>query len=221
MPAYGEAMTPSKLAEILRLHKLWLKGDTTGQCADLRYINLSRADLSRADLRNADLRDADLRGADLRNADLRNADLRGADLRNADLRDADLRGADLRNANLSNADLREADLRNANLSRAYLYYANLRGAYLSEGLIASTVRAMDGLYKYPCWAVVASDGTPWVRMGCLWKTVEEWDRIGIRNSNPEEFKRESSEDSARRARTFYFVREEALILAKQFKRASA
>ena len=74
-----------KLAEVLRLHRLWLAGDTGGE---------------RAILTNANLKGANLRGANLQGADLRGADLRYADLREADLRDADLRGADLRYVNL-------------------------------------------------------------------------------------------------------------------------
>jgi uncharacterized protein YjbI with pentapeptide repeats len=88
-------MTAAELAEILRLHALWLAGDKDGR----------RADLSGADLSRADLRDADLRDADLRDANLCDANLRGADLCGADLRGADLRGADLRVADLSDADL--------------------------------------------------------------------------------------------------------------------
>lgn len=55
-------LTTSEL-ELLRLHALWLVGDSAGK---------------RADLQDAKLRSADLRGADLRSANLRGADLRGA-----------------------------------------------------------------------------------------------------------------------------------------------
>ena len=87
--------TSEELAEVLRLHKLWLN-DEGGECA-----NLSGADLRGAYLSGADLRGAYLSGADLRYADLSGADLRYADLRYADLRYADLRRADLSRANLS------------------------------------------------------------------------------------------------------------------------
>jgi hypothetical protein len=72
----GNIMNAEKLAEILKLHKEWLK--SYGECGE-------RADLSGADLRRADLRCADLIGANLRDANLRDADLRRADLRGADL----------------------------------------------------------------------------------------------------------------------------------------
>ena len=53
-------------------------------------------------------------------------------------------------------------------------------------------------------------------MGCLWKTVEEWDSIGIRNSNPDEFPDDHTEKSERRARAFEFTRAEALAMAEAF-----
>ena len=97
--------TKKELAEVLRLHKLWLEDNPKGIRANLRWADLSLADLSWADLRSADLRLADLRSAILRSADLRWADLRSADLRLADLRSADLHSADLHSADLSLADL--------------------------------------------------------------------------------------------------------------------
>ena len=55
-------MEPKELQEILRLHKLWLEGNSIGK----------RADLSEANLRGAILSEANLRGANLRGADLPN-----------------------------------------------------------------------------------------------------------------------------------------------------
>lgn len=106
-------MTHAELQEVLRLHGLWLAGDSEGRRADLSQANLSHADLSQADLSHADLRWANLSGADLRWASLRGADLRWANLSHADLRAADLRGANLSGADLQGANLREADLTGA------------------------------------------------------------------------------------------------------------
>jgi hypothetical protein len=94
-------LTAEALDDILRRHRLWLKGDAGG---------------ARANLRNANLRNADLSNADLYNADLYNANLSNADLSNANLSNANLSNANLRNANLSNANLYNANLRNASLS---------------------------------------------------------------------------------------------------------
>ena len=124
-------ITPTKLADILELHKLWVMNESNGQFADLSGANLIRADLRRADLSDADLRRADLSDADLSGADLSDADLSDANLRRADLSGANLRRADLRRADLSDADLSGADLRGADLSGANLIRANLSGANLA------------------------------------------------------------------------------------------
>lgn len=63
-------MTQTELDEVLHKHALYLNGDPTGECANLRGADLSRANLHGADLRNANLRGADLRGANLSEADL-------------------------------------------------------------------------------------------------------------------------------------------------------
>ena len=73
-------MEVDKLKEILKLHKLYLKGDSSGVRAYLGGADLGGAYLGGADLRGAYLGGADLGGADLGGADLRGADLRGADL---------------------------------------------------------------------------------------------------------------------------------------------
>ena len=69
--------TPDELAEVLRLHKLWLEDDPAGKRADLRCAYLSRANLRDANLSRANLRDANLSGANLSGANLRGADLSG------------------------------------------------------------------------------------------------------------------------------------------------
>ena len=138
----------------------------------------------------------------------------------ANLQRADLRCADLQGANLQGANLRGADLWGANLRGADLRGANLRGAD-GEKMKIAAMRVFTGLYEYQCWAVVAEDGTPWVRMGCLWKSVEEWDRIGIRNSNPDEFPDDHSEKCEERVRAFEFTRAEAVRMGEKVKLAQA
>ena len=56
-------MTAEELAEVLRLHGLWLAGDPGGQWADLSGANLRGANLSGADLSGANLSGASLSGA--------------------------------------------------------------------------------------------------------------------------------------------------------------
>jgi hypothetical protein len=140
--------TPEEVAEVLRLHKLWVEGDKGGKRADL-----SSADLSYADLSYADLSYADLRSADLSYADLRSADLSYADLSYAYLSYADLRNAYLRNADLSYADLRSADLRNAYLptgERFDKYLAEVVPALLTAG--GKTVEELVPSFSCHQWA---------------------------------------------------------------------
>ena len=190
--------------------------------ANLRGANLCGANLCGANLCGANLCGANLCGANLCDADLCGANLCGANLCNANLCDADLCDADLRGANLRDADLCDADLRGANLRGADLRGANLCGANLCDAdLKVSAMEIFTGLYQYTCWAIVSMDGVPWVRMGCLWKTIEEWDRVGIRKSNPSEFPDDDSEKCNRRARAFEFTRSAALELAEKFKPGQA
>jgi hypothetical protein len=51
-------MDKAKLAEIIRKHGMWLRGEGGGERAVLRDADLSGADLRRANLSCADLRDA-------------------------------------------------------------------------------------------------------------------------------------------------------------------
>jgi uncharacterized protein YjbI with pentapeptide repeats len=164
----------------------------------------ARADLSGAELCGADLSGAELRGADLSGAYLSGADLRGADLSEADLSEADLSGAELRGADLSGADLS-----GAYLSGAYLSGADLSGADLSGKKITS-MRVFSGLYDYQVWAVLLEDGSRWVRMGCLWKSLEDWETVGIRESNELEFPDDGSDKCEERVAAFEFAKAAAL-----------
>jgi Pentapeptide repeats (8 copies) len=165
----------------------------------------SGADLHGADLHGADLRGADLHGADLRGADLRGADLHGADLRGAYLYGADLRGANLYGADLCGANLCGANLRGANLCGAYLHGAYLHGAD-GEKQKTHSIRVFSGLYRYEIWAVLFEDGSRWIRMGCLWKSIDDWDSIGIRKSNLSEFPDDGSGICEDRVAAFEFAK---------------
>ena len=72
--------TPDELKQILALHAKWLRGESDGVRANLRYANLGSANLGSADLRSANLRYADLGYADLRYANLGYANLGSANL---------------------------------------------------------------------------------------------------------------------------------------------
>ena len=207
---------PEELVEVLRLHGMWWQNEDGGIRANLIRANLRDADLSDADLIRADLSGADLGGANLIRANLSSADLIRADLSGADLGGANLIRADLSGADLIRANLSGADLGGANLIRANLRGANLSDANLGGNLKVSTMRVFSGLYEYQCWAIVSDAGVPWARMGCLLKSIADWDAIGIRTSNLGEFPDDGSRKSERRARAFGYTRAEALVLAAEF-----
>ena len=119
---------------------------------------------------------------------------------------ADLRNVNLFGANLRNADLRNADLRGANLYCADLYNANLFGEKIKE------VRCFSGLYRYHVMAILNNNGKRFVKMGCLFKSLEEWDRVGILESNTTEFPNDGSRKSQERAEAFEFAKNVALKL---------
>ena len=120
-------------------------------------------------------------------------------------------GAAVKAALAGGADLHGADLRGADLHGADLGGADLHGKKIQA------LRAFAGLYRYQIWAYVLEDGTPCVRMGCLYKTVSEWDVVTIRESNTGEFPNDGSPRCEQRARAFAFARSEALIMADECK----
>ena len=123
------------------------------------------------------------------------ANLSDADLSDANLSDADLSGANLSRANLSGADLRGANLYGANLSDA-----NLSGKKITA------LSVFTGLYEYVVYAVLFEDGTRWVKMGCLFYDLEEWESRGIRKSNLSEFPDDGSERCENRVAAFEFAK---------------
>ena len=102
------------------------------------------------------------------------------------------------------------DMRDA-VQKAAKGGANLQGAKISS------LRVFTGLYKYLIFVFVTDSGVPWVRMGCFWKTVEDWDKLGIRQSNLSEFPDDRSPKSEERALAFEFARVTALQMAKEWK----
>jgi len=175
-----------------------------GDFTNLAEAVESHANLSGADLYGADLSDAKLYGANLYGANLSCADLSHANLSNVNLSGANLSGANLSDANLSGANLSYANLFYAKLSGANLYGADLYGKKIHS------MRIFSGLYKYTVHAVLFIDGSRWVRMGCLFKSLEEWEKIGIRDSNPSEFPNDGSEKCEERVAVFEFATAAAL-----------
>ena len=74
----------------------------------------------------------------------------------------------------------------------------------------SQIKGYAGLYAFNVWSVLMADGSRWVRMGCLFKSLEEWEKIGIRNSNPSSFPDDRSDRSEDRVAAFEFAKAAAL-----------
>ena len=169
--------------------------------ANLNYANLNYANLDGASLNYARLDGANLDGANLD----------GANLYGANLYYANLYGASLDGANLDGANLYGASLKGARLKGASLDGASLDGA-LIDGKPIVTLRVFSGLYRFTVQAVLFQDGSRWVRMGCLWKSLDEWEAIGIRKSNPSEFPDDGSDRCEERVAAFEFAKAAALRL---------
>ena len=119
--------------------------------------------------------------------------------------------ANLNYANLDGANLYGASLKGARLNGAILDGASLDGA-LIDGKPIVTLRVFSGLYRFTVQAVLFQDGSRWVRMGCLWKSLDEWEAIGIRKSNPSEFPDDGSDRCEERVAAFEFAKAAALRL---------
>ena len=130
--------------------------------------------------------------------------LSGANLSGAYLRGANLCGAYLCGAYLCGAYLCGADLCGADLSGA-----NLRGADLCGDKIEA-MRVFTGLYKYQVWAVLFQDGSRCIRMGCFFKSLEDWEKIDIRKSNLSEFPDDGSAKCEDRVIAFEFAKDAVL-----------
>ncbi len=109
------------------------KFDAVKQTLNLRGLNLEGAVFLNADLRKVDLTKAQLQGASLAGAQLQGAILHSARLQGAKLDRAKLQGA-----NLNNAKLQGVNLDNANLQGATLSAAELQGATLASAKLQGT-----------------------------------------------------------------------------------
>ena len=98
---------------------------------------------------------------------------------------------------------------------ANLYVADLRGANLYEadlrGKKVQCFRAYtSSLYPYAVEAVLFQDGSRYVRMGCLWKSLDDWAEVGIRKSNLSEFPDDGSEKCEERVALFELAKSAVL-----------
>lgn len=100
--------------------------------ADLRGLQLVRADFKKASLSNANLESANLLRADFTGADLSHAHLIGAKLLVTHLERANLSGANLTGATLTSVCLKNGNLTDANLANALMLDVDFRLAWLDR-----------------------------------------------------------------------------------------
>ena len=142
---------------------------------------------------------------------LRGVNLRGKYIKGVDLSWEDLCNADIRNCNLFNCDLYHTDFRGAVTNSngpeisSSLSNANLQGMKFGEKVVKD-MKVFDGLYVYRVWAVLFTNGERYIRMGCLYKKLETWERIGIRKSNTGEFPNDGSDRSEERFFAYEFAK---------------
>jgi hypothetical protein len=150
MKTMTDPISAEQLQEVLRLHRLWLIGDTSGVRAYLSGANLTRAYLADANLADANLADANLTGANLSRANLADA-------------------------NLADANLTGANLSRANLSRAYLAGADLSRAYLAGATGNMRQVKSAQIERCPVVWTQSPDGVTTVQIGCQPHPLEWWE----------------------------------------------
>ncbi len=126
-PSELPIMPQDAFNEVLRKHKMYLRGQNGGARAVLQYKNLTNIQFHNHDLSQADFTGSLLRGADLSLGTYHSACFFAADLSDADLSDANFERSDLRGANLSNADLSNANLKDADMRQGRVLQKDKKG----------------------------------------------------------------------------------------------
>ena len=106
-----------------------------------------------------------------------------------------------------NAETVKSAVEDAVKNRASLDGASLVGASLVGKKILSLRVISYSAYRWQIQAVLFQDGSRWVRMGCLFKSLEDWEKCGgIRKSNLLAYPDDGSERSEERAAAFEFAK---------------
>ena len=114
-----------------------------------------------------------------------------------------------------NAETVKSAVEDAVKNRASLDGASLVGASLVGKKILSLRVISYSAYRWQIQAVLFQDGSRWVRMGCLFKSLEDWEKCGgIRKSNLLAYPDDGSERSEERAAAFEFAK--AAVLRMKF-----
>jgi hypothetical protein len=145
-----------------------------------------------------------------------NATFTHASFANVRFTDVRFTNASFTHASFTNVRFTDVRFTNASFTNASFDNASFDNARFSDvrfdGIETKSVRFLSSLYKYRQWALLAKNGTRYVRMGCLFHTLDEWEKIGIRKSNLKEFPDDGSDESEERVAAFEFAKQAALRL---------
>jgi hypothetical protein len=124
----------------------------------------------------------------------------GGNFRDGDFLSGNFRGGTFLSGNFWGGNFRGGDFLSGNFRGGTFLGGKVKGT------AALKLRAHVGLYPYQVTAALLADGTRWIQMGCLWKSLDEWEQIGIRNSNLSEFPDDGSEKCEERVAAFEFAK---------------
>jgi uncharacterized protein YjbI with pentapeptide repeats len=143
-------------------------------------------------------------GGNFLGGNFRGGNFRGGDFWGGNFRGGNFLGGDFLGGNFLGGDFWGGNFRGGNFLGG-----NFRGGSV-KGNAALKLRAHVGLYPYQVTAALLADGSRWVQMGCLWKSLEDWEKIGIRKSNEAEFPDDGSDKCEERVAAFEFAKAAAL-----------
>jgi hypothetical protein len=124
-------------------------------------------------------------------------------------------GVVLRDCTVSDCTVSDCTVSGGKVSGGTVSDCTVSDCKVSGGKVSDqpfiTLKGYSGLYLYNVWAVLFKDGSRWVRMGCLFKSLGQWDAEGgIRNSNLSEFPNDGSDKCEERVAAFKFAKAAAL-----------
>lgn len=119
-----KAISQEELDQIMDKHEAWLRGEKSGE----------RADLSNLDLSYLDIHDRNLSGADFKNARLCRTDMF-----NSDFVSCDFRRADMESPHIEHSCFYDADMRGAKMIGLYPQDICFHGAHLDSKQLANGI----------------------------------------------------------------------------------
>ncbi len=182
-----DAITVDADVDIVNGYVIWRGGDFLG-----------------GNFRGGNFLGGDFLGGDFLGGNFLGGNFLGGDFCGGDFCGGNFRGGDFRGGDFCGGNFRGGDFLGGNFLGGLTSGSNLKVVALRSGHL--------GLYPYQVMSILFEDGSRWVRMGCLFKSLKDWKKIGIRNSNLAEFPDDGSERCLERVAAFNFARAAALRL---------